>query len=218
MLYYVSLFVFILAIAYIMGIMIVTLIDRHLGKISINLPKQNIIVNMSNQQPIIKNEPEIEEKKEINANIEAFENYNLFDSAPLIPEIQRNICYKNHPHTDCIYGEMRYPQMNELSAKDKIYIKYNFQKNFTLQDYVNWLYLFNDNPQDLPYEHLKNLEKIKSGQEIKEIPNVNVEGFKDQYDYFSKMYKNLDKIKNEKDLPKYESFNINQYPILFNKK
>ena len=31
----------------------------------------------------------------------------------------------------------------------------------TMQDYVNWLYCYSNNEEQLPYNHLKNLYKLK---------------------------------------------------------
>ena len=63
----------------------------------------------------------------------------------------------------------------------------------TLQDYINWLYCYIDKEDQLPYNHLKNLEKLKIGKELIEeegilpppsyyYPALNSE------DYFNKMY------------------------------
>ena len=38
----------------------------------------------------------------------------------------------------------------------------------TLQDYINWLYCYMDKEDQLPYNHLRNLEKLKMGKELKE--------------------------------------------------
>jgi hypothetical protein len=42
----------------------------------------------------------------------------------------------------------------------------NYPPNMTMQDYINWLWCFKDMEDQLPYNHLKNLMKIKNGQEL----------------------------------------------------
>ena len=41
-----------------------------------------------------------------------------------------------------------------------------------MQDYVNWLYCFKDRENELPYNHLKNLKKLKKGIELVEEHGV----------------------------------------------
>jgi len=108
-------------------------------------------------------------------------------------------CQKNHNHskdgkeTTCNYGTTNYADPNDMSDIDyKIFIL-NYPSNMTLQDYINWLYCFKDKKDQLPYNHLKNLEKMEMGKEliVEEgilpppgyyFPKMNAE------DYFDKMY------------------------------
>ena len=108
-------------------------------------------------------------------------------------------CNKYHEHskggnnTQCTYGTTNYADPNDMSDIDlKIFIL-NYPSNMTLQDYINWLYCFKDKKDQLPYNHLKNLEKLDMGKEliVEEgilpppgyyFPKMNAE------DYFDKMY------------------------------
>lgn len=110
-------------------------------------------------------------------------------------------CHKYHNHskerkdTQCNYGTTNYADPNDMSDIDyKIFIL-NYPNNMTLQDYINWLYCFKDKKDQLPYNHLKNLEKMEMGKEliVEEgilpppgyyFPKMNAE------DYFDKMYNN----------------------------
>ena len=62
------------------------------------------------------------------------------------------------------YGPTYYKHPQDLTNKQlqKFKLKAKIDK-MTLQDYVNWVILFDENIQDLPQIHHKNLNKIKNG-------------------------------------------------------
>jgi len=81
-------------------------------------------------------------------------------------------CYKNHQHvkdgrnTECLYGITNYSDPYDMSPIDLRLFTLNYPPNMTMQDYINWLWCFKDMEDQLPYNHLKNLMKIKNGQEL----------------------------------------------------
>ncbi len=84
----------------------------------------------------------------------------------------QNICFKNHLHNkECSYGNTNYADPRTMSDIDKRTFVLNYPPNMTMQDYVNWLYCFLGKEDQLPYNHLKNLEKLK-----KNIPLIKEEG------------------------------------------
>ncbi len=84
----------------------------------------------------------------------------------------KNICFMNHNHTkDCTYGNTNYADPRSMSVIEKRTFTLNYPQNMTMQDYVNWLYCFIGKEDQLPYNHLKNLEKLK-----KNIPLVKEDG------------------------------------------
>lgn len=85
----------------------------------------------------------------------------------------RNTCFRNHKHgKKCQYGPTNYADPRTMSVIEKRSFMLNYPANMTMQDYVNWLYCFANGREDqLPYNHLKNLEKLKKG-----IPLVKEEG------------------------------------------
>ena len=88
----------------------------------------------------------------------------------------RNLCFRNHKHgkgkKECQYGPTNYADPRTMSVIEKRSFILNYPPNMTMQDYVNWLYCFANGGEDqLPYNHLKNLEKLKRG-----IPLVKEEG------------------------------------------
>ncbi len=110
-------------------------------------------------------------------------------------------CFKNHVHnksnknSDCLYGTTNYADPRDMTPVDyKVYML-NYPPNFTLQDYVNWLWCYQNQKDKLPYNHLRNLEKLELGKELKAeqgvlpppgyyFPPMNAE------DYFSTLYNN----------------------------
>jgi hypothetical protein len=110
-------------------------------------------------------------------------------------------CIKNHTHRkdgkdiNCNYGSTNYADPKDMSEMDLRIFILNYPSNLTLQDYINWLYCFIGKEDRLPYNHLKNLEKLKTGIELVEeegilpppgyyYPQLTAE------DYFKKMYNN----------------------------
>jgi hypothetical protein len=87
-------------------------------------------------------------------------------------------CFKNHVHnkanknSECFYGTTNYADPHDMSPIDyKVYMM-NYPPNFTLQDYVNWLWCYQNKKDKLPYNHLRNLEKLELGKELKAEPGV----------------------------------------------
>lgn len=84
----------------------------------------------------------------------------------------KNICFRNHTHSkDCTYGQTNYADPRTMSPIEKRTFTLNYPPNMTMQDYTNWLYCFIGKEDQLPYNHLKNLEKLK-----KNIPLVKEDG------------------------------------------
>ncbi len=76
----------------------------------------------------------------------------------------KNLCFKNHIHSkECTYGHTNYADPRTMSIIEKRTFILNYPPNMTMQDYVNWLYCFIGKEDQLPYNHLKNLEKLKKG-------------------------------------------------------
>ena len=83
-----------------------------------------------------------------------------------------HLCTKDHNHLKCNLGVMNYADPKDLSKMDFNIFKLNYPPNMTMQDYVHWLYCYKGEEHKLPYNHLKNLEKLKKGIELKEEKGV----------------------------------------------
>jgi hypothetical protein len=141
------------------------------------------------------------------AKIEGFSNSES-EKALQIWEFEKKhkeICQLDHAHgkdrsnINCSYGVTNYADPKDLAAIDLKIFMLNYPTNMTLQDYINWLYCFKDKEDELPYNHLKNLKKLKMGTELVEeagvlpppsyyYPPLNA------IDYFDKLYNTENEI------------------------
>ena len=83
-----------------------------------------------------------------------------------------HLCREDHKHSKCNLGVMNYADPKDLSQMDFNIFKLNYPPNMTMQDYIHWLYCYKGEEHKLPYNHLKNLEKLKKGIELKEEKGV----------------------------------------------
>lgn len=83
-----------------------------------------------------------------------------------------HICFINHEHKKCSLGVMNYSDPNDLNKMDYNIFKLNYPPNMTMQDYVHWLYCYLGEEHKLPYNHLKNLEKLKKGIPLEEKKGI----------------------------------------------
>jgi hypothetical protein len=147
------------------------------------IKKKYVIENLNN--PNKKDEKQISQlyshsKPELKTNVNGYSQIELNDSNSYSVwnfdyekhDQIKNICFLNHEHTKkCSYGNTNYADPHTMCEIEKRTFTLNYPPNMTLQDYVNWLYCFMGKEDQLPYNHLKNLEKIKKG-----IPLVKEEG------------------------------------------
>ena len=102
-------------------------------------------------------------------------------------------CQLKHEHGQCSYGVTNYLDPCDMTPVDREIFKVSYPSNMTLQDYVNWLWLYYDTPDELSYDHIRNLKKLITGEKLvyqpgilpppsKKMPPVNAQ------EYFQKLY------------------------------
>ena len=173
-------FLIIIIIAYIFGCVLVNLIDNRLSKIVINErfeSKNYTEVKEIPNPPIISTPPTISTPPIYSKN--NFNGYSNKDNKSykewIIEHKKTQVCNKNHKHgtdSNCTYGLTNYADPKDMSPIDFKIFHLNYPNNMTLQDYINWLNCYIDKEDELPYNHLKNLEKIKNGMELIEEHGV----------------------------------------------
>lgn len=104
--------------------------------------------------------------------LEGFDQYENKNREYNNKEKSSHICYKNHKHNNCKLGIMNYPEPKDLNEMDYNLFKINYPPNMTMQDYVNWLYCYEKDEDQLPYNHLKNLYKLKKNMPLEEIEGI----------------------------------------------
>jgi len=67
--------------------------------------------------------------------------------------------------------KQNYPSPDDMSSNERTAFKYGYPNQLTMQDYVNWLYLYRDSPTLLNLEHNINYQKL-----IKNVPIQYEEG------------------------------------------
>jgi hypothetical protein len=179
-------------------LLILSVIDRKLTGIKINIPKQDIVIDRLNGEKLKENfssKPDIEHSKHIKLKDVSYDTdtlnnisgYSQFEDHPYYIdnkkpavdyEDENNVCYKNHEHgpekRGCTYGRTNYPDPNTINAFDKKLFKTYYQDGMTLQDYINWLYLHGQDGKKikLPYEHIKYYNELKNGRTLKYIKGL----------------------------------------------
>ena len=198
------LFFFLISIlfAYVIGLTIISVINKRLTDISINIPTPQVNVQWPVGAPQPATENQESEPKEIlehfspNLNytsddLRGFNNQREFhDCTAAVSQIQQDnldemnrVCLQKHQHNKylCSYGKTNYLNPQELDTINRRLYKYNYFQNMTLQDYVNWLWLYEGEAEKLCYEHFRNLQKLLKGSPLryeKDIcpPKLNAEG------------------------------------------
>jgi len=96
------------------------------------------------------------------------------DSNIIIDESNNTVCCLDHNHENykCTYGTTNFPHPRNMNGIDRRIFKLNYQENMTLQDYINWLFLFTDDESALSYEHYKFYNELKKGHRLKYIKGI----------------------------------------------
>lgn len=184
-------------------------INKKLNNINIKIPSQDVIVNV--KEPFTQREVKIKEIvkdkiPEYNNLVEDKELKYIYATDDI-----KNICFKNHEHGKCNYGVMNYGEPLRMSQIDRNAFKYSFNcDKCTLQDYINWLYMYLKDPYNLPYSHRRNLKKLTDGKEVNKIPKLNLK--LNSIDYFNRLFNrgSYDENLFSKN-DKYEGGNYNNY-------
>ena len=104
--------------------------------------------------------------------LEGFDSYENMNKKYENKQKSSHICFKNHKHNNCSLGLMNYSDPKDLIEMDLKLFKLNYPPNMTMQDYVNWLYCYSNDEEQLPYNHLKNLYKLKKNIPLEEIKGI----------------------------------------------
>ena len=212
-----SIFLITIIISYLFGLSLINKIEDKLNNIKINIPQQQILVkypeqkieNFENKVNIVESKIYNTEQKDIDKidpeldkdfynnselNIEGFEKLKKSNQQSWEnPLKSSHICYKNHKHNKCNLGVMNYADPKDMSSMDYNIFVLTYPSNMTLQDYIHWLWCYNGKEYQLTYNHLKNLEKLKNGEQLIEVKGVlPPPGYEKQAltseEYFNKMY------------------------------
>lgn len=223
MLGFLLIFVITLFVAYILGLTLVSIVDKKLSNISIKVPKQNVTLNMEHfdgrAAPAVierpaptfdSNDPptnftdilqEVRDK-ETPKTLEGMDQHRDYRLRPDLFNSQappENSCQLNHLHGNCAYGSTNYADPTDMSLTERRAFASNYPQNLTLQDYINWLWTNKLNP-DLPKEHMTNLKKLKSNIPLRYQPGTcppppRLDKPKTASEHFANLYKDTTEFK-----------------------
>ena len=150
-----------------------------------------LVLNPNNTNPkyIDKNFEEISKELENNKT-----NPKMIYNNPFINKSKNN-------NNNLIEPSQNYQNPEDMSYEERNAFKFGYPPNMTMQDYVNWLYLFKNNSQLLNLDHLVNFQKLKNNVLIqyiegsvppnsKKVPPLNSDN------YFNNMYDEMATINN----------------------
>lgn len=194
---YLFIFLITLLFAYIIGLTIVAIINKRLTDISINVPTPQVTVQWpKDMQPPatvpITTPPPLQEgfvvtPAKINCplrddDLRGFSGQKEYsdctDATSQVAEEKlqqmNRVCLMKHEHNKylCHYGQTNYMNPGELDPINRRLYQYNYYPNMTLQDYINWLWLYEKEPEKLCYEHNRNLTRVLNGESLTYQPGV----------------------------------------------
>lgn len=170
---------------YLLGMAVTRVVDRRLSEISITMPKITIPspydTTMDNKGKVSNIYEHFEQENETDDLVNpkhhetSLKQYNLpsIENKTNIYDNEKNKCY-------CVggYGTTYYKNPNNMTPNQiqKFKTKAKFS-NMTLQDYINWLLLFDNEPEKLSINHARNLQKITKGLSLsfKDLPTADIE-------------------------------------------
>jgi len=93
-----------------------------------------------------------------------------------------------------------YPHPDEMNSVEKNAFKFGYPNYMTMQDYVNWIFMFKDSPNLLNLPHMRNYQKLINGIHViyehgvtpppaKRLTPLNAE------DYYNQMYTEMPSIR-----------------------
>lgn len=196
-------FFFVVIVAMIFGMTIVNVVDKRLSEVTIKIPKQNVVVTLPGQNNsslvgeegfssdhTLHSKPEPQPKSP-----EQYQNQEE-SQVPQTPFTNgESVCTKKHTHGAgvgglCQYGPTNYAYPPDMSPTDRQVFKVTYPQNMTLQDYINWLWLYEKTPDSLTKDHRKNFEALKRGMVLSysDMPSSKKSPPLNSQQYFDKLY------------------------------
>ena len=199
-------FFFVVIVAMIFGMTIINVVDKRLSEVTIKIPKQNVVVTLPNGPSPVEDEgftsdhtihSKPQPPQQQNSKQQKHPLQNPEDSqVPQTPFTNgESVCTKQHAHGAgvgglCQYGPTNYALPADMSPTDRKVFKVTYPDNMTLQDYINWLWLYNSTPDRLTKDHRKNFEALKRGMVLSysDMPSSKNSPPLNSQQYFDKLY------------------------------
>jgi hypothetical protein len=203
----IALILIILLLTFFIGLAIVGVIEKGINDIKIEVPKQSVVVEVPKDKDIIESfdnknaDYENIIPKPLNSDIIENEEVLEIYKKPLSEEVER--IYNNpflpaDKNINVLTPKQNFPNPSDMSTIELNAFKFGYPNGMTMQDYVNWLYLFKDSQELLTLDHLTNFQKIKGNIPLeyahgkvpppaKRVPPINADN------YFNNLYQDNQK-------------------------
>lgn len=196
--------------SYILGLTIINVVNNRMSDISINMPKVVPHINFKITKDLSGSVNICHQSDKNDSSIkESFKNHVKEEEPKIVYKLgctsnqdcnqlhTGNICgvdnkchCKKGSGTFCQLGRMKYKNPENMTPSELLEFKSKFRKDFTLQDYKNWLLLYQNEIKILKPHHRKNLQKLLDGKKLRkrDIPNILTVPQMTRSQYFQKMY------------------------------
>lgn len=208
-----------LLLAFILGFLILLIVDRRLSQIRITVPKPEVHIQWNeksnhNTKESFANEstPQTEITPELPTTNAPITQEEVITTKTDDGVEKKKITVKpwtgniTEPNPPAIYGEdhygpMNYPFPSEMTEEQRVSFVFGYPADMTTQDYINWLWLYRGQEGNLDLIHLQNLERLKSGRSLANIapPAPRQAAPINPQDYFERQYPSL----NQSSQPMY---------------
>ena len=192
-----------LLLAFILGFLILLVIDRRLSQIRITVPKPEVLIQWNqSKESFTENVEQNDKTNNQNKEPEKVEKPEKFEEKKKI-NVEPWSGNLNEPNPPAIYGGDRYGPMNypfpkDMNHQQRSMFLFGYPPDMTNQDYINWLWLYRGQEGNLDLIHLQNLERLKVGRSLANMapPAPRQAAPINAQDYFERQYPNL-----KKDVP-----------------
>lgn len=212
--------IFVFFILYMIFLLMIGMIDKKLTGIKINIPKQDVVLGVDrfNTKSIENKNNNIYghdiKRKDLNFEtdyLNGIQGYTENEDEPYYlnkflknkkvdHDIENNVCCLKHQHDSenktCTYGRTNFPNPVTMNGMDRKIFKSYYQDGMTLQDYINWLRLHEEDGDQMKigYEHRKFLKDLKRGKKLTYIkgicpPPIDRNRSNDSAEFYQNLYK-----------------------------
>lgn len=196
-----------LLLTFFIGLAIVGVIEKGLKNINVSQPKTSVSIEIPKEKEIVEtfdnNNSDYENiiPKPLNSDVNNNEEIEEIYKKALHEEVEK--IYNNpflppEKNINVLTPKQNFANPSDMTTIERNAFKFGYPSGMTMQDYVNWLYLFKDSQELLTLDHLTNFQKLKGNIPLeyshgkvpppaKRVPPINADN------YFNNLYQDNQK-------------------------